>query len=304
MANPVVLRTRIYVDGYNLYYGCLKGTRYKWLDLKNLFDQVLASTLFELDNLPAQFSLQPLAIKYFTAPILRNFAKAADSVASQAQYHNALRGHLGDAIQIIEGYYDSKPARARLFEKGKPANACEMKEIWKLEEKQSDVALALHAYSDALRGEVDQVVIVTNDTDIVPALNMIRAHTNAKIGLVVPTRDHVRNINGDLEPLAHWTRSHLVETELAAAQLPAMVRYQQRPVHKPLSWYPRPDLLVPIFEEAKRIKRSQGAALKWLNQPCAHLGGRVPIKMTEAEAEATELRDYMLKYAQEFGVQK
>lgn len=27
------LRTRVYIDGYNLYYGCLKGTPYKWLDL-------------------------------------------------------------------------------------------------------------------------------------------------------------------------------------------------------------------------------------------------------------------------------
>jgi hypothetical protein len=28
-----VLRTNVYVDGFNLYYGCLKGTPYKWLDL-------------------------------------------------------------------------------------------------------------------------------------------------------------------------------------------------------------------------------------------------------------------------------
>lgn len=27
------LRTRLYVDGYNLYYGCLKNTPHKWLDL-------------------------------------------------------------------------------------------------------------------------------------------------------------------------------------------------------------------------------------------------------------------------------
>ena len=30
------LRTSIYVDGFNLYHGCVKGTRYKWLDLKAL----------------------------------------------------------------------------------------------------------------------------------------------------------------------------------------------------------------------------------------------------------------------------
>ena len=28
--------TNVYVDGFNLYYGCLKGTPHKWLDLEAL----------------------------------------------------------------------------------------------------------------------------------------------------------------------------------------------------------------------------------------------------------------------------
>jgi hypothetical protein len=31
-----VLQTNVYIDGFNLYYGCLKGTPYKWLDLDAL----------------------------------------------------------------------------------------------------------------------------------------------------------------------------------------------------------------------------------------------------------------------------
>ncbi len=27
------MRTNVYVDAFNLYYGCLKGTPYRWLDL-------------------------------------------------------------------------------------------------------------------------------------------------------------------------------------------------------------------------------------------------------------------------------
>ncbi len=30
------MRTNIYIDGFNLYYGALKDTPYKWLDLKAL----------------------------------------------------------------------------------------------------------------------------------------------------------------------------------------------------------------------------------------------------------------------------
>ncbi len=30
------LKTRIYIDGYNLYYGALKRSPYKWLDPEKL----------------------------------------------------------------------------------------------------------------------------------------------------------------------------------------------------------------------------------------------------------------------------
>ena len=39
------LRTRVYIDGYNLYYGCLRKTAFKWLDVLTLFEtQILPST--------------------------------------------------------------------------------------------------------------------------------------------------------------------------------------------------------------------------------------------------------------------
>lgn len=41
MAASINLRTRVYVDGFNLYYGCLKGTPWKWLNLVALFERVL-----------------------------------------------------------------------------------------------------------------------------------------------------------------------------------------------------------------------------------------------------------------------
>ena len=38
-ARPV--RTNIYIDGFNLYYGCLKNTPHKWLDLRALCQVLL-----------------------------------------------------------------------------------------------------------------------------------------------------------------------------------------------------------------------------------------------------------------------
>jgi hypothetical protein len=35
------MRTNVYVDAFNLYYGCLKGTPYRWLDLAALCRRLL-----------------------------------------------------------------------------------------------------------------------------------------------------------------------------------------------------------------------------------------------------------------------
>lgn len=34
----VAVRTNVYVDGFNLYYGAVKGTPYKWLDIRRCCD--------------------------------------------------------------------------------------------------------------------------------------------------------------------------------------------------------------------------------------------------------------------------
>lgn len=103
------LRTRVYIDGYNLYYGCLRNTAFKWLDVLALFEtQILPSILYRpapgAD--PATAALHPnCAIKYFTAKIIERAAKSEDSVSSQAQYHNALTTHCGDRLSFVMGHY-------------------------------------------------------------------------------------------------------------------------------------------------------------------------------------------------------
>ena len=37
----LAVKTFVYVDGFNLYYRALRGTRYKWLNLKTLADDLL-----------------------------------------------------------------------------------------------------------------------------------------------------------------------------------------------------------------------------------------------------------------------
>jgi hypothetical protein len=55
MPNPVRQRTIVYVDGFNLYYRCLRGTPHKWLDLLALSRSILRP------------SNDIVRIRYFTA---------------------------------------------------------------------------------------------------------------------------------------------------------------------------------------------------------------------------------------------
>jgi len=40
----MALDTHVYIDGFNLYYGALRGTPCEWLDLERFCDQLLRKT--------------------------------------------------------------------------------------------------------------------------------------------------------------------------------------------------------------------------------------------------------------------
>lgn len=280
-------RTRIYIDGYNLYYGCLKGTPYKWLDLLTLFERIIQSSATGLaNNQKLVPTLLPDAVRFCTALILEQAASADDSVQCQERYHSALRKHQVGRIEIIKGYYSLTKARAKLIdpsdEKKWPRDCQHQADIWKLEEKQTDVNLALHAFKDAITGEVDHVVVVTNDTDIAPALSMIRSSTDVAVGLVIPTTDHLRYPNTDLAKHAHWVRSHITVDELKEAQLPRVIPGGRNPVVKPDSWYARPELLARALEIGQKDLGSRSKVFQWLTKPNSYWGGQTPLEILES----------------------
>ena len=199
-------------------------------------------------------------------------------------------------IELIEGYYSLIESKAKIVDAQAPnkwPRDCQEVLIWKVEEKQSDVNLALQAYHDAITGQVDHVVIVTNDTDIAPALALIRAHTRVTIGLVIPAKQHVRIPNAELVNLAHWVRSHITEDELASSQLPRVINQGKKPTIKPESWYARPDLLETVLLLAIPICGGRGKAFKWMEENNAHLDGMAPIDLVETEAGAARVMDYI-----------
>ena len=228
------MKTIYYVDGYNLFYGALKHTPYKWLDLRALLhDQIVRVQ---------EPSCAFLRIKYFTANIKAKIASHGQAAAdAQHAYLRALEVLYAGGIEIIKGYYSLEKQVALQYRK--PPDKTDRVDVWKLEEKQTDVNIALSAYRDVAKGDVDQLVFVSNDSDIVPALRAIREDFGSKcrIGLITPIQkpnggpSH-RPGNKELSRYADWTRHYILEDELLASQLPERIPTRKKPICKPDYW--------------------------------------------------------------------
>jgi uncharacterized LabA/DUF88 family protein len=230
----ILAKTNIYIDGYNLYYSRLKGTAFKWLDLTALFrDQIV---------MQQDPNAQVLSIKFFTSPVKASYARHGQaSEHAQTQYHRALLAKYPDVIEIIKGFHIFQPTALPVYEEGASPSKSNVAKVWMIEEKQTDVNIALQAYRDVARGMCEQVVICSNDSDLEPALRLIREDFPvATIGLIMPLRAQAHGdgkvSNKRLTPLAHWVRHHILDNELMRAQLPQNVVTKKKPASKPQHW--------------------------------------------------------------------
>lgn len=122
--NAMSIRTIVYVDAFNLYYGALKDTPYKWLDLL-----ALSRAMLRRDNVVE-------SIKYFTAKVV---PRPSDPSAPTRQnlYLRALRTIKAD---VVLGRFLSHPVRMMLSHP--QPGASPFVEVIKTEEKGSDVNIA------------------------------------------------------------------------------------------------------------------------------------------------------------------
>jgi len=162
--------------------------------------------------------------------------------AQQAQNsHQRAMALKSSKFEIIKGYYSLE--RAVLPRYKKPPCKKDTIEVYRLEEKQTDVNIALHAYRDATKKLCDQIVIVSNDTDLEPLVKMIREDMkeHIKIGVIAPIRKSKdgklpRQHNRSLSEYADWTRQHILEEELESSQFPIKIPTNKKPIIKPDYW--------------------------------------------------------------------
>jgi len=205
----------VYVDGFNLYYGCLKGTSYKWLDLDALFRRLLPA--YNVHR-----------IRYFTARISGRPGNP-DSPTRQDTYLRALRTlpnvtiHLGKFLLSTQRMPLATP---------QPGGARTV-EVIKTEEKGSDVNLATYLLLDAFRHDSDAAVVVSNDSDLCEPIRIAMYEFGLTVGLLNPHR-HASQALVALQPAFI---KQIRSGPLSASQLPAqMTDSYGHKISKPTAW--------------------------------------------------------------------
>lgn len=191
-------KTRViaYVDGFNLYYGlknasidsdrkwvgyggdptkCLGRSLY-WLDLRAVISQRLQAT----DEL--------VAIKYFSAPRgvpkLVPVADPSEYIKSndrQSVYWDALRA---SGVEVIPGKYLEKSPYECDCGRRSPR--------W--EEKMTDVNVALHMALDACNDKIDHAILMSADSDFVPAVLAVKGMGKRVTVMLWPGRKRANEI--------------------------------------------------------------------------------------------------------------
>ena len=207
------MRTFVYMDGFNLYYGALKGTPWKWLDLPAL----LATVLQPHHDIPT--------VKYFTAPVS---GTPADRSKPQRQdvYLRALRRYR-PGVEVYFGHCLSHKVRAPLAQ---PAGSERTAEVIRTQEKGSGVNLAVHLLNDGWLDAYDCAVVVSNDSDIAEAMRLVRRHHGKRIGLVTPGTGRPSR---QLMAHADFAR-HIKPNALRRSQLPDLIPGTN--IRKPARW--------------------------------------------------------------------
>jgi hypothetical protein len=213
MAN--VLRTYVYVDGFNLYYRALKNTKFKWLNIESLVKDLL-SPKNEIS-----------CIRYFTAPVSGKLDPGQP--VRQEAYLRALKTL--PCISIHLGNFLTSKKFRPLVEPppGGPTHV----QIWNLEEKGSDVNLATYLIHDAWRNLFDVAVVLSQDTDLNEPVRIVRDEIKKPIGVFCLDG----KAPGKLAGCASFVR-HLTESRLAAAQFPETISFGKKgnAVTRPLEW--------------------------------------------------------------------
>jgi hypothetical protein len=203
----------VYIDGLNLFYGCLKGTPYKWLDL-----DAFARRLLPSDEIKR--------IRYFTTKINER-PNNPGAAQRQETYLRAL--NTMPHMTIHFGHFLTSTVRMPLAQP--QASGPRTVNVIKTEEKGSDVNLATYLLIDAFRRDCEAQVVMTNDSDLCEPIRIVRDELHIPVGVVNPHRASRRS-----RALRGTFFKQVRPATVASCQLPPKMSDHAGEFSRPADW--------------------------------------------------------------------
>lgn len=194
-------RTVVYVDGFNFYYAAFTGKRaraprLKWLDIVQ-FSRLL---------LPQH---DVVSVRYFTAAV-KPVEWDADQHLRQGAYLRAL-GSLPEATVHLGGFARWKVRRPLV---DAPPAGPRMALVWDTKEKGSDVNLATYLLLDAFEGLYDTAVVISDDSDLLEPVRVVRERLGKRVGVVRIRTDRGSVFRGKVDFLLEARAWHFRQAQL------------------------------------------------------------------------------------------
>lgn len=207
------VKTNVYVDGFNLYYGSVKDTPYKWLNIAELCKL----------SLPSHFQIH--RIRYFTA-LVQPRPHDLQAGVRQRTYIRALL----TLPELTVHYGEFLQSNVRMWLTNPPSSGPNTALVIKTEEKGSDVNLAAYLLVDAYERDFEAAVVITDDSDLAFPITMVRKRLRHHVTVLSP-----RDKSWKLRQVA--TRFRPIEVKhLVASQFPRELTDANGIITKPAGW--------------------------------------------------------------------
>ena len=208
-----------FIDGFNVYHaiddqiksnGKLQFRRYKWIDYRTLCEQYLEAS----DHLGR--------VVWFTAYVKW---KSAAAEAMKARHRVLARAMEERGVEVELGKF--RPVTKKCL-----ATCRQLFNTF--EEKRTDVKIALWIYRLAALGEYDKAIIVSGDSDLLPALEMAHAEVpEISFVNVVP----IGRTSQELSRPSFVVQRRMNEIDLKNSRLPDVLQLRSgRALHCPQEW--------------------------------------------------------------------
>jgi hypothetical protein len=211
------MRTNFYIDGFNLYYGCVKGTTERWLNIGAVCER-----LFPQDQIHR--------IRYFTALVnpppndprklqrQQVYIRALETIGHLSVHYGRFQTSKVDREPVLRAPGDSRTIR-----------------VFDPKEKGSDVNLATYLLVDGFQKDYERAVVVSNDSDLCLPIEKVITELKLPVLVVCPVSLGHRHPSRELCQVATSIRT-LRPGLLRSCQFPSALTDANGVITKPSTW--------------------------------------------------------------------